>query len=206
MIRQVPLIWFVAVAAVGFGWRSWLQYRRFGHSGIVLFRTGRWAQNLRESLIPVLGVVIGGQAVVYAFDPARLAPLALVTPPSGGVSGTVGALFLLGGIALMVAAQLDLGASWRVGMDESSRPGLVTTGLYRFSRNPIYLSLFVSLIGLIVLLPTWLTIGVALASVAGIHNQVREEERFLYRTYGDEFVAYARRVGRFVPGLGTIRA
>jgi len=42
----------------------------------------------------------------------------------------VGAVLALGGIGLMVAAQLDLGPAWRVGIEAEARPGLVTTGWY----------------------------------------------------------------------------
>jgi len=100
---------------------------------------------------------------------------------------------------------LQMGSSWRVGIDEQARPGLVTSGLYRFTRNPIYLALFVTLAGLVVVLPTWPTLVGALVSVAAIRNAVRAEERYLRRAYDGEFDAYARRVGRFVPGLGTLR-
>jgi protein-S-isoprenylcysteine O-methyltransferase Ste14 len=148
--------------------------------------------------------VMGGQAVTYAVNPAALTPLALLPPPHGGPWLALGAVALFGGTALMVAAQLDLGASWRVGIDERARPGLVTTGLYAFSRNPIYLAVFVTVAGYITLLPTWLSLAVLAASVAGIRRQVLAEEGYLRRAYGDEFTAYERHVGRFLPKLGSI--
>ena len=64
--------------------------------------------------------------------------------------------------------------------------------------------MFVALAGLMLLLPTWLTLAVFTATLAGVRNQVVEEERYLRRTYGGAFDAYAKRVGRFVPGLGTL--
>jgi protein-S-isoprenylcysteine O-methyltransferase Ste14 len=136
--------------------------------------------------------------------PASLASLAIVAPPTAGAWLGLGALLLFGGIGLMVTAQLQLGASWRVGIDEAARPGLVTSGLYRFTRNPIYLALFVTLAGLLVVLPTWPMLAVALVSVAAIRNAVLAEERYLRRAYDGEFDTYARRVGRFVPGLGKL--
>jgi protein-S-isoprenylcysteine O-methyltransferase Ste14 len=202
---MVPLIGVVVFAAVGIVWRAWLQRRRFGHSGLVLFRSGRWPQHLREVLMVLLCAVMGSQVVTYAADPAALAPIALLALPQGGPWVLAGALALFGGIALMVAAQLDLGASWRVGIDEGARPGLVTTGLYRFSRNPIYLALSVVLVGYLVLLPTWLSLGALLVSWAGIRSAIGEEERYLRRAYGDEFTGYARSVGRFLPKLGSMR-
>ena len=203
--RTLPLIWTVVFYGIGFFGRAWLQQRRFGHSGLMLFRSGRWTQHVREAALLVLSVALFAQAAIYAVRPALLAPLYLVDPPTGAVV-VLGAVVLFAATAFMVVAQLDLGASWRVGFDEAARPGLVTTGLYRFSRNPIYLGLFVTLGGLLLLLPTWLSLTMLVGTIVGIRNQVLEEERFLRRKYGHEFAVYARRVGRFVPGFGTLSA
>jgi protein-S-isoprenylcysteine O-methyltransferase Ste14 len=110
-----------------------------------------------------------------------------------------------GAVALMVRAQLDLGASWRVGIDEGAAPGLVMHGLYAVSRNPIFLGLFTSLVGFALLVPTWLNVVVMLGSIAGIRGQVLDEEAYLRRTYGDDYLAYALRVGRFLPWIGMLR-
>src|SRR4029079_17905261 len=101
----------------------------------------------------------------------------------------------------MVTAQLDMGASWRVGVDEGARPGLVAAGLYRFSRNPIYVALIGALIGYAAMLPTWLSLALLVGTVGAIRIQVKEEEDYLLRTYGNAYAQYARHVGRFVPGL-----
>jgi protein-S-isoprenylcysteine O-methyltransferase Ste14 len=122
----------------------------------------------------------------------------------GHVGLVAGCLLASGGLALMVRAQLDLGASWRVGVDEASRPGLVTHGLYRWSRNPIYTTLFVLLGGMLLLMPTWITLLAFVGSVATPRNQVRGEERDLLPTYRDDYRRHAARGGRFVPGLGRI--
>jgi protein-S-isoprenylcysteine O-methyltransferase Ste14 len=203
--RSLPLVWAITFVGVGFFWRAWYQYRHYGHSGLFVFRSGIWTQHARDALLMLMSVVAGAQAVAYAVAPTSLTSVAIVSPPSGGAWLALGALSLFGGIALMVIAQLQMGSSWRVGIDEQARPGLVTSGLYRFTRNPIYLALFVTLAGLVVVLPTWPTLVGALVSVAAIRNAVRAEERYLRRAYDGEFDAYARRVGRFVPGLGTLR-
>jgi protein-S-isoprenylcysteine O-methyltransferase Ste14 len=53
-----------------------------------------------------------------------------------------------------------------------------------------------------ILLPTWLSLAVFAMAVLCIRSQVRQEEAYLLRTYGDEYRAFASRVGRFFPGLG----
>ena len=202
--RWLPLVWVLTFIGIAFFWRAWLQYRRYGHSGLFIFRSGIWTQHVRDALLMLISVVAGAQAMAYAVAPTSLNAVAIVSPPTDGAWLVLGALLLFGGLVLMVTAQLQMGSSWRVGIDERARPGLVTSGLYRFTRNPIYLALFVTLVGLVVVLPTWPTLVGALVSVAAIRSAVRAEERYLRRAYDGEFDAYARRVGRFVPGLGTL--
>jgi len=103
---------------------------------------------------------------------------------------------------LMVTAQLGLGASWRIGIEEGARPGLVTDGLYRYSRNPIYLAFFITMLGFTLLIPTGLSLALLAGTYFGTRRQIAAEEDYLERTYGEAYRAYARRVGRFVPGIG----
>jgi protein-S-isoprenylcysteine O-methyltransferase Ste14 len=117
---------------------------------------------------------------------------------------TSGAALLLIGLALLVTAQLQLGASWRIGVDESARPGLVTTGLYRFCRNPIFLALLLTWTGYTLLLPTTLSLCLLIGGLIGVRQQVLLEEAYLMRTYGDAYSEYARQVGRFMPGIGKL--
>ncbi|MGH7787663.1 MAG: methyltransferase family protein [Candidatus Binatia bacterium] len=202
MSRGLPLIALTLFVGVGFVWRSWYQVRRFGSSGIVLFQSGRWAQHLREAALLVMVLAIGGQAVAAAVASPTLAA-SLLWPV--GAAGQVCAIALvLAGTGVMVLAQLQMGASWRVGIDEGARPGLVRSGLYRLSRNPIYVAMLLALLGFVLLLPTWLSLLTLLATVVGIRRQVLEEEAYLLRTYGDDFADYAAHVGRFVPGVGLV--
>ena len=99
---------------------------------------------------------------------------------------------------------LHLGASWRIGIDESARPGLVTGGLYRFTRNPIYFALIAALAGYTLLLPTLLSALILVGACVAIRQQIFEEESYLVRTYGEQYRNYARRVGRLLPGLGKL--
>lgn len=194
----MPALFLALFVGVGFGWRMWLQWRRFGHSGLVLFRSGRWSQHAREASLFAAALLLGWQAVAAGMAPdsvARMAPLAAL----GGAGVALGALLAFGGLALMVRAQLEMGASWRIGVDEHNHPGLVTHGLYRWTRNPIYLAMFLALAGLVLMLPTWIAMLALVGAIVTVRQQVREEEAHLLRVYGDEFRDYMARVGRFVP-------
>jgi len=195
MARFVPLAGVLLVAAIACCWRPWLQLRRHGTWGIILFRSASRGQLLRDALMVVLFVLLLGQAALVAVSSEEVAP---------SLMQVAGAIVMLGGIALLVAAQLDLGASWRIGIDEGAKPGLVTGGLYRFCRNPIFLALMIIVAGYALLLPTRLSLVLLAATIIGVSQQARAEEAYLLDTYGESYREYARRVGRFLPGTGKL--
>jgi protein-S-isoprenylcysteine O-methyltransferase Ste14 len=189
--------------AVGLGWRVWLQRRRYGTSGVVLFRQrGLWART-RDVLVLLLPLLLVAFTVAQALWPGRVAlgRLAVLQHP---LLAGLGLTLVAAGIVLMATAQLQMGRSWRIGIDEGASPGLITSGLYRFCRNPIYAAVFLALGGLFLLLPCALTLLLLLATYAGIRRQVTEEESYLHRCYGAQYTAYASRVGRFLPLAGRL--
>jgi protein-S-isoprenylcysteine O-methyltransferase Ste14 len=185
---------------VGVVWRSWLHRCRYGTWGIAIFTSREPRHLIRDIALLVLPIALIDQASELAFWPDRISERMLTRPHE-----LLGTVALFGGIALMVQAQLDLGASWRIGIEEGAMPGLVNGGLYTISRNPIFLGMLASLVGFALLIPTFLSSIVVVGTIAGIRAQVLEEEAYLRRTYGADYLAYARRVGRFVPGIGTLR-
>src|SRR5262245_30151864 len=199
--RVVPLCGLLAYEGLALGWRSWLQWRYHGGHGIQLFRSGSWRQHLRDALF----LALGGLLLLEAVGAAR----GQVPVSEGWAPRLLGVGLVVAGTVFTVAAQLDLGASWRVGIEETARPGLVTSGWYAWSRNPIFLFMLLFVTGFAVLVPTLTTAGVAIASYLAIRAQVRNEERYLLGAYGDTYREYACRVGRFVPaflGLTSRRA
>jgi protein-S-isoprenylcysteine O-methyltransferase Ste14 len=195
-LRFVPLAGVLLFAGLACCWRSWLQLRRHGSWGIALFRSRSWPQNLRDASLLLLLLLLLGQAILAAARPEMISQRLLLQ--------AAGSVLLFGGIALLLTAQLHLGASWRIGIDARARPGLVTGGLYRFCRNPIFLALLITICGYALLLPTWLSAALLIATFIGVQQQVRAEEAYLLAAYGDSYRHYARRVGRFLPGLGRI--
>ncbi len=182
--------------------RAWLQARRYGSSGVMLFRSRSRRQQIGDALFVLLLLVMMRQAVAAAISPDALSSRAALPLAMVAALRPVGAVLLLGGLGLLPVAQLHLGASWRVGIEEGARPGLVTTGMYCFCRNPIFLFILVMFLGYTILLPTWLSLALLAATFLGMRHQVLAEEAYLLRAYGDTYRAYARGVGRFLPWLG----
>jgi protein-S-isoprenylcysteine O-methyltransferase Ste14 len=201
-VNWIPLIGVVLFVGLGVGWRSWLQRRRHGSSGIVLFRSGDLAQHVREAGILVLVPLLAAEAIACAVAPGSLERFRIA--PSTPVMQGLGAIVLFAGVALMIVAQLELGASWRIGIEQDARPGLVARGLYRFCRNPIFLAMLAVLLGFALLVPTWPSVVALLGTYVGIRGAIGAEERYLLRAYGGHYAAYAARVGRFVPHVGRL--
>jgi protein-S-isoprenylcysteine O-methyltransferase Ste14 len=203
LFRYLPLAGTLILVAIVCVWRPWLQRRRHGTWGLVLFKGGV-AQNVRDGMLFVLPLLLIGQAAVAAWWPHTLPLSEADLRAAPGVRQVVGAVLLFGGLLLQAAAMLHLGASWRIGIDESARPGLVTGGLYRFTRNPIYFALIAALAGYTLLLPTLLSALILVGACVAIRQQILEEESYLVRTYGEQYRSYARRVGRLLPGVGKL--
>ena len=76
---------------------------------------------------------------------------------------------------------------------------LVTGGIYRFTRNPMYLSLLLLLVAYATYLWTWGALAGPVLYVAYITRfQILPEERILTAKFGSEFEAYKRRVRRWI--------
>jgi protein-S-isoprenylcysteine O-methyltransferase Ste14 len=202
--RALPLVGIVLFYAIAGFWRPWLQRRRTGSSGNFMFRSAGLASWLRDAGAVLVFTLLLAQAVVAVGWPASLSPLIAPASPSGTLLYWVGAVLLFAGLALLVTAQLHLGASWRIGIEAGASPGLVTDRLYAYSRNPIFLGMLMLVAGYALMLPTVLSLVILVALYVGIRQQVSAEEAYLIATYADAYRAYARRVGRFVPGVGKL--
>jgi protein-S-isoprenylcysteine O-methyltransferase Ste14 len=111
-----------------------------------------------------------------------------------------GAVLMVAGSAFITIGMLQLGPSARF-LFPKRKTALVTSGVFAFSRNPVYLGLNSSLIGVFLLLPS---VGFLIALVFFLvtnHYRVLEEEHFLHATFGGEYEEYCRRTGRYGPKI-----
>jgi protein-S-isoprenylcysteine O-methyltransferase Ste14 len=192
------LFWFFSL----FVFRSVLQWWRTGSTGLKGFHG-------RPGSLPWLagaGFVVG--VVLVLASPVA----ALAGWPGGALLFRVEALHALGAVLVVagnvgaLAAQMSMGASWRIGVDERETTPLVTSGLFGWMRNPIFGFIGLSLAGLVLLVPSAITLAAALTTLVAIEIQVRiVEEPYLVRTHGADYRDYAGRVGRFAPGIGRLR-
>lgn len=195
----VALVLFAIFAALGFGWRSWEQRRRTGSTGFkgISGRPGsvEWFAGV--------GFII---SMAFAFFAPILQLLGVVSPvsvlhaPWIQITGTVIAVI---GIATTVYSQLDMGDSWRIGVDKSETTTLVRSGVFGLVRNPIFSAMMVFGVGFALMTPNPVALIGFVLLVVTIELQVRVvEEPYLLATHGEAYRDYLAGVGRFVPGVG----
>ena len=127
---------------------------------------------------------------------SRLFPFPATTP---GWMIWLGILFVLAGLALAFAAVNQFRAAGATLDPHGSVSAIVNAGPYRFSRNPIYLSFALTLIGLPLALGTYW--GILLTPVFTLlmnHLVIRHEEAYLEKKFGDVYTGYRSRVRRWL--------
>lgn len=111
----------------------------------------------------------------------------------------IGFIIGLAGLTFCLYAQLKMGSSWRVGIDEKVKTELITTGLYKWIRNPTYLGLFLLNFGVWLIWPTWMFFLLNLLFYLFLEIQVRCEEDYLSSVHGQPYVEYKKKTKRYLP-------
>jgi protein-S-isoprenylcysteine O-methyltransferase Ste14 len=88
--------------------------------------------------------------------------------------------------------------SWRIKVHSKTKTELITTGLYAYSRNPIFFGIIGSLVGLFLITPNALTGLFLILGYILIQIQIRIEEVFLTNRYGQKYIDYKHKVKRLI--------
>ena len=139
-------------------------------------------------LVPLIWVV----SPVFSFAEYSLLPW----PFGAGVQ------CLVAGLWWFHRSHSDLGTYWSVTLELRENHRLITQGVYRYVRHPMYAALFLYSIGQALVLPNWVA-GPSYLVAFGILFELRigAEERMMLETFGDEYAAYMARTKLLVPGI-----
>lgn len=110
----------------------------------------------------------------------------------------IGVTFCLAGLLLLLWSLVSFGQSFRVGIDADRPDKLISTGVFAFSRNPIYVAFASILLGQFFIFTNWLLLVYLGAGIWLFHRQVLREEAFLKKHYGQAYAEYCQRVRRYI--------
>jgi protein-S-isoprenylcysteine O-methyltransferase Ste14 len=117
----------------------------------------------------------------------------------GAFRWLLGALIFVAGIALIAGGFIT---QKRAGTDPipfNPSTRIVSHGLYRFTRNPMYLGFALCTFGLGILVDSvWMLLAVPIGLILIDRIVITREERYLERKFGEEYLSYKRRVRRWI--------
>jgi protein-S-isoprenylcysteine O-methyltransferase Ste14 len=114
----------------------------------------------------------------------------------------LGVLCLALGLWLFHRSHVDLGKYWSITLEVREKHQLITHGIYRWVRHPMYLSLLIYSVGQALVLPNWMagpSYGVAMVLMFAF--RLGPEERIMLEEFGKDYEAYRATTKRLVPGV-----
>jgi protein-S-isoprenylcysteine O-methyltransferase Ste14 len=106
--------------------------------------------------------------------------------------------------SLLVTVQCwrRMGSDWRMDVSVTRKQNLITDGLFRHIRHPIYAFSMLLMLCTAAIVPTAPMIVVAAVHMVLMNLKARNEERHLLSTHGEAYQGYLDRTGRFLPRFG----
>jgi protein-S-isoprenylcysteine O-methyltransferase Ste14 len=172
-----------------------LPHQRRAHKTPVAVRADRTRERILLTIslcgmfvIPLIYVVTDQpQFATYRFRP-ELAVL--------------GALVFAGALVLFYRIHRELGRSWSVTLELRDQHALVTHGLYRHLRHPMYSAFWLWALAQLLLLPNWIAGPAGLVGFGILFfGRVGREEQMMLEKFGEEYRAYMARTKRIIPGI-----
>ena len=169
--------------------------------GVFARRTRRAkAVSKADPLDRLLILLVGVGQVVLPCIVATQPVLTLANRAQPDACTAIGIVVMLAGLRLFWRSHADLGESWSVTLELNAQHRLVTEGLYREVRHPMYASFLVLGVGQALLVANWIAGLSGLAAVALLMAvRLPREEAMMIEQFGDEYRDYRRRVGAVMP-------
>lgn len=190
-------IFFIIYFFLVFVVRSFLLWKKTNVNPLT-FNKGDDAHGYNGKVFGLISIIELIVVSIYAFFPAWHKFLLPFWYLENDTLIYIGWALLVLSLLFVWFAQSNMRESWRIGIDEENKTELVTNGFFAISRNPIFLGIVIANIGLFLVLPNAFTLLIIALSIVSINTQIRLEEEFLVKEFGEQYSKYKGRVNRWI--------
>ena len=173
-------------------------YKRNGIKANVLAKKGKSVEiSNAERLVKVTTFIWGGLWLLFSILDSSAGQFISLGAKFSSVR-YFGLIVTAVGVSIFMTAMLSMRTSWRVGIDKTTQSKLVSSGIYRYSRNPAFVGFDTMFIGFLLMYPNLLTLAVAILNIAAIHKLILQEEKHLEVFFGQEYLKYKNNTARYI--------
>ena len=134
----------------------------------------------------------------YSVVPVEVLSILAVKPDLPGAVMIMGLLLGIAGDIIFAIAVVTMQDSWRAGIAEEDNREMVTSGIYKISRNPAFLGFDCVYLGILLMFFNWILLFFSVFAAAMLHLQILQEEKYLPAAFGDDYISYKKRVCRYL--------
>lgn len=145
--------------------------------------------------LPLVSILV---FILYSFLPNLYQSIGPIELMNHAAIQWMGMGIMVVSFVWVIAAQSQMGASWRIGIDHDAKTEFIQKGLFKYSRNPIFVGVIFISFGFFLLLPNPITLTILALDIALIQIQVAMEEEYLTKQHGESYSEYCQHVRRWL--------
>ena len=134
----------------------------------------------------------------YSVVPVEAVSILAMKPALPGAVMAIGLLLGIAGDIIFVIAVVTMQDSWRAGIAEEDNRGMVTSGIYRISRNPAFLGFDCVYLAVLLMFFNWTLLFFSVFAAVMLHLQILQEEKYLPAVFGEDYISYKKCVCRYL--------
>lgn len=165
----------------------------------VIFAGNRFCSSWWNHLLfKMFRAIIWLVCVIRVFVPATDNYLGMLLSFNFWPTLVLGNIFLTIGFLLTMVVHINLASNWRSGIDPLGPQQLKTSGLYSYSRNPMYIGVAMAQLGFFLALPSLFTLLCLMLGFYTLRSQISIEERHLQTRFKCGYLRYKAAVPRWL--------
>lgn len=159
-------------------------------------RTDQIAKRQRRDKIFYTELVM--KIATYFVVLVEVVSILVVKPDFPAAVTIIGMLLGIAGDIIFAAAVVTMRDSWRAGIAEEDRREMITSGIYKISRNPAFLGFDCVYLGILLMFFNWILLAASVFAALMLHLQILQEEKYLPAAFGEAYISYKKCVRRYL--------